>query len=279
MQQHPIIAGLVSLALLAVVALGAFLAARWHAQHPHALAPRARALWRHLGQGWSAHVYLTAHLVVGLGVALLALWCFVALADAVSDRAAITQFDVTVDDALHARATPSGIMVARLLSDIGSPIAMTMLMIVVAIILWVRDERLLFTTWLAAFIGGSVLDQALKLLFHRSRPTFQTPIIVAHGFSFPSGHAMGSLIGFGVLAYLMIRLTRRESLRVTIIGAAIVLVIGIGFSRLYLGVHFFSDVVAGYAAGIVWLVACLSGAEVTTAERRAHAIPATVIRA
>lgn len=149
---------------------------------------------------------------------------------------------------------------------------MTVLMIVVAVVLWLRHERLLFTTWLAAFVGGSVLDQALKFIFHRPRPTFQTPIIVAHGFSFPSGHAMGSLIGFGLLAYLVIRVTRRVELRIAIIIAAVALVIAIGISRLYLGVHYFSDVVAGYAAGVVWLTACLSGAELTRG-RAPNAVP------
>jgi len=74
---------------------------------------------------------------------------------------------------------------------------------------------------------------------------------------------MGSLIGFGLLAYLVVRVTRRQGLRGAIIVAAVALVIAIGISRLYLGVHYFSDVVAGYAAGVVWLTVCLSGAELT----------------
>lgn len=204
------------------------------------------------------------HLVIGLLATLLALWLFIGLADAVVDRARITEFDVALDNRLHDNATPTGIRLARLFSYIGSPITMTVLMIVVAVALWRRHEHLLLITWLSGFVGGSIIDQGMKFLFHRERPSFASPIIVAHGFSFPSGHAMGSMIGFGLLAYLVLRVVRGDLLRVVIITATTALVLAIGISRLYLGVHFFSDVVAGYAAGTVWLSSCLSGAEIVT---------------
>lgn len=267
MRPHFLVAATVSLVLLALIVVGAVIGARWHRRHPHALAMKAEALWTQLGRRWSTHAYLSMHLIVGLCVSVLALWAFAALADDVAEREWITQFDVALDDSLHAHSTRAGIRVARLLSDVGSPIAMTLLMIVVAIVLWVRRERILLATWLAAFVGGSVLDQALKFFFRRPRPTFDTPIITARGFSFPSGHAMGSLIGFGLVAYLLTRAARSSALRASIVAAAVVLVAAIGVSRLYLGVHFFSDVIAGYAAGIVWLSVCLSGAEIATAQR------------
>ena len=274
-----IFGGLFLFVLLGVIIAVALLGARWHRQHPGALRTRARSLWGNLGTRWSAHGYLAAHLALGLGVSVLALWGFVALADAVVEREAITQFDIALDNNLHEHATRLGIQIARLLSDVGSPIAMTALMIIVAVALWLRHERLLFITWLAAFVGGSVLDQTLKFLFHRPRPTFQTPIIVAHGFSFPSGHSMGSLIGFGMLAYLALRVTRRESLRTAIVIVAVALIVAIGLSRLYLGVHFFSDVVAGYAAGTVWLTMCLSGVELAAGERATRLTSAAPTRA
>ena len=260
-------AGIAYVLLLALVITAAIFGARWHAKHPGLLARRARTLWARLGKDWSVHAYLATHLAIGLVVSVLAVWGFAALADAVVEREAITQFDIAMANRLHASATPFGIRVWRLLSDIGSPIAMTVLMIVVAIALWRRREHVLMTTWLLGFIGGSILDQALKFVFQRPRPSFATPIIVARGFSFPSGHAMGSLIGYGLLAYLSWRATRRRPFRVAIIIAASALIIGIGLSRLYLGAHYFSDVVAGYAAGIVWLSVCISGAELTAGHK------------
>ena len=267
-------AGLIDFALLVLVASAAFSLARWHGRHPGVLATHARAFWGRFRKRWSPHAYLTVHLVAGLTASVLAMWGFVALADAVVERDAITQFDIALANELHARAIPLGIRIARLLSDVGGPIAMTILMIVVAIVLSIRRERLLLITWLIAFVGGSVLDQTLKLSFRRPRPTLPNPVLIAHGFSFPSGHAMGSLIGFGLLAYLLARLTRRPAWRVALVAGTGALVTAIGVSRLYLGVHYFSDVVGGYAAGIVWLMVCVSGAEFTTADRSSQGMTA-----
>ena len=89
------------------------------------------------------------------------------------------------------------------------------------------------------------------------------PLLTARGWSFPSGHAMGSLVAYGMLAYLLLRETHlgRHQRMLVIISAAL-LVLLIGLSRLYLGVHYFSDVIGGYAAGVVWLAACISGLEI-----------------
>jgi undecaprenyl-diphosphatase len=81
---------------------------------------------------------------------------------------------------------------------------------------------------------------------------------------------MGSLFGYGMLAYLVARFwATTGAQRLTIIVVTTVLVVSIGLSRLYLGVHYFSDVVAGYAAGLVWLASCISGVEVALG-RRGH---------
>jgi len=91
----------------------------------------------------------------------------------------------------------------------------------------------------------------LKHLFERARPeAFQ--IVAESGFSFPSGHAMVSLCFYGIVAFLIVR---KRSLQWRIAGAVVatLLIVGIGVSRIYLGVHYPSDVVAGYAAGATWL--------------------------
>lgn len=80
--------------------------------------------------------------------------------------------------------------------------------------------------------------------------------------AFPRGHAMVSLVVYGMLAYLLITSLRSSALRLLTIAVAGSLIISIGASRLYLGVHYFADVLAGYAAGAVWLTACVTGLEV-----------------
>jgi undecaprenyl-diphosphatase len=106
------------------------------------------------------------------------------------------------------------------------------------------------------------MDQVLKRVFHRPRPAWDLPILIARGWSFPSGHAMGSLVAYGMLVYLIVRTMGHARRRLALAGCALVLVLLIGLSRMYLGVHYFSDVVAGYAAGTVWLTACITGLEV-----------------
>jgi undecaprenyl-diphosphatase len=99
-------------------------------------------------------------------------------------------------------------------------------------------------------------------MFHRTRPTWDVPLLTARGWSFPSGHAMGSLVAYGMLAYLLVRDPKGRPPRMAIVAGAVTLVLLIGLSRMYLGVHYFSDVVGGYAAGMVWLAACITGLEV-----------------
>lgn len=118
--------------------------------------------------------------------------------------------------------------------------------VLVAFRRWIELKGLII-----CLLGGAALNQILKLLFERTRPEV-FHIIAASGFSFPSGHAMGSLCFYGMIAFFMIR-KRPWQWRIAGAVAAVLLVTAIGVSRIYLGVHYPSDVVAGYAAGATWL--------------------------
>jgi undecaprenyl-diphosphatase len=123
------------------------------------------------------------------------------------------------------------------------------------------------SAWVAAFGGAGVLTLVLKNLIRRPRPPAASEFLYGTSFSFPSGHALGSLVGYGMLAYVVGSMwvdTNRGRFQLVIGTAA--LIIAIGLSRLYLGVHYFSDVVAGYAVGVLWLSVCISGLQV--AQRR-----------
>src|SRR2546422_3373483 len=97
----------------------------------------------------------------------------------------------------------------------------------------------------------------------RPRPPYAAAFLHHYSWSFPSGHAMGSLIGYGMLAYVLAVLwIHRRSAQISVVLGAALLILAIGLSRLYLGVHYFSDVMGGYAAGLLWLSACISGLEV-----------------
>ena len=108
-----------------------------------------------------------------------------------------------------------------------------------------------------SFGGGLALNVLLKVLFERSRPALPR-VVEAAGYSFPSGHAMVSLCFYGMLAFLLMRRVASFAGRVLIVTAAVVLIGAIGLSRIYLGVHYPTDVAAGYAAGATWLAFCFS---------------------
>ena len=105
--------------------------------------------------------------------------------------------------------------------------------------------------------GGAVLNLLLKNLFERARPELFR-LVEATGYSFPSGHAMVSLCFYGMAAFLLARGLKRWQGRVLVISAAGLLIAAIGVSRVYLGVHYPTDIAAGYAAGSMWLAFCIS---------------------
>jgi undecaprenyl-diphosphatase len=229
--------------------------------------------WTFVTRRFAAGEYLGLHLTIGLVLSLGALWLFGGIAEDVIHHDPITQFDVTVANLLHQHATTTTTELAKGITRLGSPVTISIWGLMVVVVLLMRKEYLTAGGWVAALLGGGLLDGMLKQLFHRTRPTWDVPIITAQGFSFPSGHAMGSLVAYGMLAYVVWLALNRTWERVTLAGGTLVLVLLIGLSRMYLGVHYFSDVMAGYAAGTVWLAACITGLEVVRRRRPNPAPP------
>ena len=129
-------------------------------------------------------------------------------------------------------------------------------LVVLAVVLFYRARRP-HHAWLFGLTvaGAEVLNQALKLLFHRPRPEpfFGTPKPVTY--SFPSGHAMVCCCFFGLLAALVAAREPRRAVRIAIWTAAAIFAAAIGFSRIYLGVHYATDVLGGWLAAILWMLA------------------------
>jgi len=205
----------------------------------------------------------------GITVAVIALGVFVVLSQAVRTQDAITRFDVSVLEMLRRHTTRTGVALFMGISRLGSGIVLTVLGCAGALLLAAKREWIVLLGWTAAFAGVGLLDHTLKAAIHRPRPVYVLALIPHPGsWSFPSGHAMASLVGYGMLAYVLVLLGRgNPRTRATIVAGAVLLVWAIGLSRLYLGVHYFSDIVGGYAAGLVWLLACIG---VVEAGRRAR---------
>ena len=173
----------------------------------------------------------------------------------------LVRFDRALDDYLHSHATPHLATFFLIVTAFGSIEAIVFLGVVVATFLAWGRRWLFLGSWLAAVAGSAVLNHVLKGLFERPRPHFEHPLLIETSYSFPSGHAMESFVVYGMLAYFAVLALRTWEWRVgAVLGASLVVVL-IGFSRMYLGVHYFSDVIAGYAAGGVWLSALITGVE------------------
>ena len=288
-----------SLALVLLVALVVFLilAMRWFRENASSIADRTAnawrrvttsprfiafrgrhpRIWRFLVVRFAREEYLGLHLTVGFVVALGALWLFGGITEDVVNHDPLTQLDLTILHWFRAHATHTTDTISSIVSLVGSPGAMAAIAVTVGVVLLVRRHWIELTGWVAAFVGGGLLNVALKNAVQRPRPVGAGAFLHAlngeYSYSFPSGHAMGAAIGYGMLAYLVVAFwLHGRTARVSVVVVTATLIVAIGMSRLYLGVHYFSDVVGGYAAGVVWLAACISGVEIARRQPKAQTL-------
>jgi membrane-associated phospholipid phosphatase len=208
------------------------------------------------------HIYLGLHTVVGLLLAAGCTWLFLAIADEVPEQGAMIRVDNAVTSWLQVHGTETGEAIFVGVSYIGAQV-LTVVLLVLAITLIVRRDWRRLAVLAVTCGGGALLNGAMKLVFHRERPAYAEEFHLTT-WSFPSGHAMDSLIVYGLLAYWLGTKWPEKS-RLIYIGAAL-LIGAIGYARIYLGVHYLSDVIAGFSAGAVWLFVCITGDQF--AERR-----------
>ncbi|MEO7039764.1 MAG: phosphatase PAP2 family protein [Candidatus Elarobacter sp.] len=187
----------------------------------------------------------------------LLLFGFAALAAEFSEQGRLVRLDLSVLNWLQLHGSERGERVFQIVSWLGAPVLFVS-DIAVAIALAVRRRWHWFKLWTVAIVGGVVLDEALKLAFRRARPHVASEFITSGSWSFPSGHAMNSLVGYTMLSYLLREHVSSARTRLYLSLGAAILITAIGFSRLYLGVHYLSDVAAGYLAGGAWVLACIA---------------------
>lgn len=168
----------------------------------------------------------------------------------------LNRIDASVRDSLYSYAVDHPVFVSamRLVSMSGNSAAWwAVLGLVVLWLLWRRLPRL------AAFVAttallSSVLNVVVKELVHRARPVLPDPVAHAGGLSFPSGHAQAAVVGYGILILVFLPVLS-AAWRQVATGLAVLMVLAVGFSRIALGVHYASDVLAGYVLGAAWLAA------------------------
>ena len=212
-------------------------------------------------------------LIWGLTMSVLLLAIFAKLSVDLHNHGLGT-FDRAVGEFVRGFTTPSLTRVAIDITNLGSASIEIALLIVVGAFLLLRLKHIWETVLLAISLSGAwLLNTILKGLFQRARPDIAF-LVEAGGYSFPSGHAMVASAFYGVIGYLLwLNLRNRSKPSWYIVVLTFALIILIGLSRIYLGVHFASDVIAGYAAGGVWAIACIVGLkEIRNYKSKNHAL-------
>lgn len=207
-------------------------------------------------------------LTLGLLIMSVLVWAFALLTQAVLARTPLVEFDRIVAVTLHQRTFPRMTQIMLAVTFLGSGWVVIPLAGLVAALLIAWRRRWLDALVLVTSAGGAVaLAQVLKLLVQRSRPDFVDPLVPVDGYSFPSGHATTSAAFFVALAVLGTGWVRHWESRAYVLLAALAVVILIGFSRLYLGAHYLTDVLAGFAAGAFWATICITAGTVLSRAR------------
>jgi membrane-associated phospholipid phosphatase len=213
-------------------------------------------------QGQRALAALGLVLAAGFGLGLAALLVFADLANDVAEQST-TAFDLLVLQTLRRQATPTLDAVASALSWLGAEGLAVVVVLTVLLLAWQRRLGGIVALLLIV-LGAQALNSVLKTLF--KRPLAILTALPGQAWSFPSGHAMVSLATYGFLAYLGWRLLSGGWRWLWIVALALLILL-VGLSRLYLGVHYATDVLAGYLTGFIWLDSVIIGGQLL--QRRA----------
>ena len=207
--------------------------------HPRSLSPHALAI-----AGWAAFV------LAGL--------LFLAIAWNVAARSSIGALDVRVADWLHAHASPALTAFLLAVTHLHSLAGIGLGSVAFAAVLAKLRERYWILTLAATVAGAMLVNLLLKLAYERLRPRFDEPLLVLDTYSFPSGHTAAAVAFYGVLAAFLVSRFYEPRRRAACVAGALLAVGLVAFSRLYLGAHYLSDVLAALCSSTVWLVLCLA---------------------
>lgn len=206
------------------------------------------------------------HLTVGVVLMLIAAWVFGGIAEDVVTGDSITLLDVWLAQWLHAHASASVTRFMLFVTHWHGMIGSSVMALALAAYFHLRRQHYWLLALIAVVPGGMLLNVLLKYVFQRARPSFDDPLLTLATYSFPSGHTANAALLYGLLAcWLLVRL-RGVGGRAAAIAGAVLMVALVGASRMYLGVHYLTDVLAATAEGCTWLAVCITA--ISTLRRR-----------
>jgi len=206
----------------------------------------------------SIRLALGSLLFFGMALAVAALFFFAWMADEIMEGDTL-RFDEYIRGFVHQFAFPALSILMQIASFLGSTLFLLLFGIGVVIILYLNKHRRGAVIFTITTIGSSLLLVSLKLAFRRVRPEPFFDSILPASYSFPSGHSLASFCFYGALATIITVRIEKLWLKTLVWLAAVILILLIGISRIYLGVHYPSDVLAGFAVGLIWVITIAVG--------------------
>lgn len=223
---------------------------------------------RFLHARFSPEGYAGIHLTLGALLLIAASAIFGAIAEDVASAEAITHLDVQIAQWLHFHANPLLTRLMLAVTNTHSVAGIFCMAIVAGIYLATRKSWYWLLSLAVAVVGAALLNIAMKYAFHRARPVFDDPLLTLATYSFPSGHTAGSTAFYGIVACYLFPRGAAWPQRACIALFAVCMVLLVGVSRMYLGVHYFSDVLGAMAEATAWLALTITA--VSTLRRRRH---------
>ncbi|NML61682.1 phosphatase PAP2 family protein [Massilia sp. RP-1-19] len=214
---------------------------------------------------------LGLHFTVGIALMLCAAWVFGGIAEEVVDAEEITILDEWLARWFNARATPAFTQAMLYLTHAHNTAGMLVMTSVLGIYFYLRKAPYWLLALLVSVPGGMLLNVVLKHIFQRARPSLDNPLLTLTTYSFPSGHTVAATLLYGLVAAYLVCVASRWKARCLIVLGACVMVGLVGLSRMYLGVHYLSDVLAAIAEGCGWLAVCITGVSTLRRRRAARA--------
>ena len=223
-------------------------------------------LYRFLAARLTPEGVFGLRLTLGVALLLLAAAVFGNIAEDVVTGDEITVLDLRVAQWFHAHAAPGLTRFMLFITNWHDTLGVSAMALLLAIYFYRKKAK----HWLLALIvtvpGGMLLNVAMKYSFRRTRPSLDHPLLTLQTYSFPSGHTAGATLFYGLLACYLMVVCKRWGQRAAVLALACTMVALVALSRVYLGVHYLSDVLAAMAEGICWLAICVTA--ISTLRRR-----------
>jgi undecaprenyl-diphosphatase len=214
-----------------------------------------------LRRRFSREETLGLYLTVGFLVSALLVALFGILADEVFEVHGENPIDRRITLAVQALHAPGRDALAHTITDLGDVRFLMPAALAAVAALSIKGRRVSALLFAGSVLGGWLLETVLKISFHRTRPDLWPALVTEKTASFPSGHATMTTVFFGGIVALVFHLTKNRMARAGALFAGAVIVLAVGFTRIYLGAHWLTDVLAGFLVGLLWVVLCATGTE------------------